>query len=138
MDSLSNRIKAELENIDETLEGMPPRSKLPYLSPLELAGTATLLHNFYNGAENILKQIFTSKNIPILEGGAWHKDLLEKASGRGIISEVCKDNLMKYLVFRHFFSHAYALDLHTDKTESLVEDSKETYSLFKEEIRKFL
>jgi uncharacterized protein YutE (UPF0331/DUF86 family) len=138
MVSLAGRIKAELENIDETLKGMPTPSKLPYLSSLELAGTATLLHNFYNGVENILKQIFISKKIPIPEGGAWHKDLLEMASDNKIISEEYKDDLMKYLVFRHFFSHGYALDLHADKMESLVEDSAKTYSLFREEIKNFL
>jgi len=70
MDSLSKRIKAELENLDETLDEMPPSSKLPYLSPLEHAGTATMVHNFYNGLENILKQIFSSQKISIPEGGA--------------------------------------------------------------------
>lgn len=55
MDNLSKKISVELENIDEILKGIPQRSKLPFLSALELAGTAALLHNFYNAIENILK-----------------------------------------------------------------------------------
>lgn len=41
-------------------------------------------------------------------------------------------------IFRHFFSHAYALDLHSDKMEPLVENSRKVYSDFKKEISKYL
>lgn len=32
MDNLSEKISAELENIDDVFNEMPPHSKLPYLS----------------------------------------------------------------------------------------------------------
>ena len=135
---LSQRIEAELENIDEIFNEMPPHSNLSLLSTLELAGVAALLHNFYNGIENILKQIFMSQKITIPEGHSWHKDLIEQAVKEGIISEECKNNLGQYLAFRHFFSHAYALDLYPDKMEPLVENSQNLYSNFKSDIKKFL
>ena len=135
---LSQKIEAELENIDEILNEMPSHSSLSLLSTLELAGVAALLHNFYNGIENILKQIFMSQKITIPEGHSWHKDLIEQAVKEGIISEECKNNLGQYLAFRHFFSHAYALDLYPDKMEPLVENSKNLYSTFKNDINKFL
>lgn len=138
MDKLSIRIKAEIENIDEVFKEIPAHEKLPYLSTLELAGVAALLHNFYNGVENILKQIFISQNITIPEGKAWHKELLEIAVKNKVISEECKNSFGEFLAFRHFFSHAYAFDLYADKMEPLVEKSKEVYSNFKEEISKYL
>ncbi|MDO8550748.1 MAG: hypothetical protein Q7S39_11450 [Ignavibacteria bacterium] len=134
MDKLSQRIIAELENINEVLEEIPSHLKLPNLSTLELAGVATLLHNFYNGIENILKQIFVSQKIIIPEGKSWHKELLEIAVENKIISDKCKNYLGQYLAFRHFFSHAYALDLYADKMEPLVESSREVYLIFKKEI----
>ena len=138
MDKLSQRIKVELENIDEVFNEIPSHSKLPYLTVLELAGVAALLHNFYNGIENILKQIFLSRNILVPEGKSWHKELLEISVNNEIISEECKDSLGQYLAFRHFFNHAYALDLYADKMEPLVESSKNVYSIFKKEITKYL
>jgi len=138
MDNLAQRINVELENIDEILKGMPLHSKLPFLSALELADTAALLHNFYNAIENILKQIFISIKIPIPEGKSWHKDLIESAVKENIITENCKNQLGHYLAFRHFFSHAYALDLYYDKIEPLVENMEEVFSLFKSDISKYL
>jgi hypothetical protein len=137
MDRLSQIVKAELENIDGLFEEMPPVSKLPDLSALELAGVAALLHNFYNGIENIIKQVFISLKLPVPEGKSWHKELLENAVNKKVISEECKNQLGLYMAFRHFFSHAYALDLYSEKMEPLVENLKEVYSLFRKEISKF-
>src|ERR1035437_4716765 len=117
---------------------MPPHSKLLSLSALELAGAAALLHNFYNAIENILKQIFISNKISIPEGKSWHKELIESAFKEAVITENCKNQLGHYLAFRHFFSHAYALDLYSDKIEPLVENMEEVFRLFKGEISKYL
>ncbi|MBL7129229.1 MAG: hypothetical protein ISS16_09645 [Ignavibacteria bacterium] len=68
MASLSQKIQAELENIDEIFKEMPSHLNLPQLSTLELAGVAALLHNYYNGIENILKQIFVFQKISVPEG----------------------------------------------------------------------
>ncbi len=135
---LSKKIKAELENIDEVFKEIPSHEKLPYLSTLELAGTAALLHNFYNGIENILKQIFISNNIEIPEGKSSHKELIETAVKSKIISEELKNTLGEYLAFRHFFSHAYAFDLYADKMDPLVQNSKEVYLNFTKEISEYL
>ena len=46
--------------------------------------------------------------------------------------------LGEYLAFRHFFSHAYAIELHAEKLEPLVGKIKEVYSDFKADISLFL
>ena len=137
MDKFKIRVRAELENIDEIFNELPTHTKLPYLSTLELAGVAALLHNFYNGIENILKQMLLSKQIIIPEGKSWHKDILNIAEEEEILSTKLKAKLREYLAFRHFFSHSYALDLYADKMEPLVENTESVYAEFKYEIDSF-
>ena len=127
MADLRDRIESEYEAIRKTVDAMPPAGRLKELSILELAGVATLLHNFYNGIENVLKQVFLAKSLPIPEGPAWHRDLLAAAQEHRVLSKTTAEQLKQFLAFRHFFSHAYALDLDPQRMEPLVADAADMF-----------
>ncbi len=131
------RIEAEYEAIENTLSTLPDRP-LSTLSQLELAGVAALLHNFYNGIENIIKQVFQQKSFPIPQGESWHRDLLLEAAEKNIISDLLLNKLKQYLAFRHYFSHAYALELYPERMEPLVKDAVVLFSEFKQQIDKII
>lgn len=133
MADFKDRVEAEYEAMENTLSFLPEKP-ISNLSQLELAGLAALIHNFYNGVENILKQIFQLKSIEIPTGSSWHQELLLKAKNENIVSDELADKLKEFLGFRHFFTHAYALDLHPSRIESLIEKIIETFDEFKEEI----
>ena len=111
-----------------------PLHPLHELSPLELAGVAALLHNFYNGIENILKQLCYAENIPVPAGQSWHKELLQTAVEKRFLTEETGRALQPYIAFRHFFSHAYALDLYPERMVPLTEKITTVYRQFKDEI----
>ncbi len=127
------RVEAEYEAIEGSLSTLPTRP-LSTISALELAGVGALLHNFYNGIENILKQIFQSRAYSIPQGESWHRDLLILAVEKGVLSTGMLNDLKTYLAFRHFFGHGYAMDLLPDPMEPLVREAPAVFRRFKSEI----
>lgn len=104
MASLRKHIEAEIENIEHVLSKLPESRNIHRISQLELAGVAALLHNFYNGIENIIKQIMLTNNIKIPKGESWHRDLINYAVENKIIIDATAKELQRYLAFRHFFN----------------------------------
>ena len=99
---------------------------------------AAFIYNFYSGVENILKQVFTEKGFKLPSSGSWHKELLESAFAKEMISESTKTLLGKFLVFRHFFMHSYGFMLNEDEIDPLVPLAPQVFEAFLREIQAYL
>ena len=137
MASLSEKVEAELEQMELALRELPAGRCVPQLSVLELAGTASLLSSFYHGAENILKQALLATGTPLPAGAAWHRDLLQLACKQGVISEETLDRLAPFMAFRHFFTHSYGFELDPQRLQPLVQDARPIHAVFKTEVKRF-
>ncbi|WP_052464786.1 hypothetical protein [Geoalkalibacter subterraneus] len=51
-----------------------------------------------------------------------------------IISPAAADDLLRFLAFRHFFSHGYALDLFPGRMEPLAQEAPGLFERFRAEI----
>ncbi len=129
------RIEAECEAIEKTLITLPQKP-LSQLSELELAGVAILLNNFYNGVENILKQIFQKQSLKLPEGPAWHQNLIISAVNENIISDELSNGIKEYMSFRHFVAHGYAFNLDPERLQELTDNILKVFEEFKSEINK--
>ncbi len=132
------KIDAELKNIERVLADLPEPDSLKKLSSLELAGVAALIHNFYNGVENVFKQLVISKGLGIPRGPSWHIDLIEICVANQIIFPTTADMLKKYLSFRHFFSHAYSFDVDEERIAPLLERIKDVHKILIQDISRSL
>ena len=138
MAEVHKRVEAELENIEHVVAELPGSDSLPSLSSLELAGVGALIHNFYNGIENILKQIVISCGKELPDNSSWHRDLVNIAVSNDIISESTAKELRRYLAFRHFFSHGYSFDLDKEHVIPLVKDIQGVLASFRDDINRTL
>jgi len=135
MDKLSERkIQAEIENVEKVISVIEKYSSTKKLTEIELAGIATYIHNFYNGIENILKQLLKNRNIKFDDSPTWHRNLLLSALQNKLFNEQLYDNLLKFLSFRHFFIHSYSFILDTKELKSLIKIIFDTWKDFKNQI----
>lgn len=137
MSELSDNIQAQLQNIDGLISELPSHTELNNLSVLELEGTGGILFAYYNGIENILKQIllYVKENLP--EDDSWHNQILNLAVEEDIISDECQNDLAPYLAFRNFFRHGYTLSMDPVQLSPLVQNHASVYSAFRNEISNF-
>ena len=138
MAKVREQVEAELENIEHVVRELSGNASVTNLSSLELAGVGALIHNFYNGIENILKQIVISYGKELPHNSSWHRDIVDIATSNNIISESTAKELRRYLAFRHFFSHGYSFDLDKERIVPLVKDIQGTLVFFKNDINKAL
>jgi len=136
MAELREKIDAEFENLEQVVQELPQADALHKLSSLELNGVAVLVHNFYNGVENILKQIARSQSLKLTDGPSWHRDLLGSSRAAGVVSDHTAERLKEYLGFRHLFSHGYAFNLEKERLVPLAAELPQTLQQFKKDIEK--
>lgn len=129
---------AEEDNVRRVLAELPSPDGLATLSDLELAGTAALLHNIYNGIENMLKQVVLYSGGKVPDGASWHRDLLTLAEDKRVLRTSTAALLAPFLAFRHYFSHGYALDLEPERMESLVAQAPAVCAAVHEDLLVFL
>ncbi len=92
-----------------------------------LAFTAVALHGWYTALEAIFERIARVVDGEVPQGVSSHRDLLSQAMTEipGVRGPVApsglKGDLTSLLTFRHFFRHAYAVDLDAEKLGREVE-----------------
>jgi len=138
MASVKEKVYAEMENITTVLSELEKVKDKPHKEMVVLVGIGTYLQNVYTGMENILKQLLLHKDISLPITPTWHKDLLNLSVEHNFITKETADKMGKYLLFRHFFVHAYGFLLDEAKLKPLMNNVSGVYSEFKKEIDEYL
>lgn len=102
-----------------------------------------ILHNFYNGCENIFRLIarFFEND---LEPNGWHRDLLKRMNMEinGFRPRVIDKELYRLLddfrAFRHKFRHTYSFELDWEKEQVVARKLPKTFSLLQGQMKLFL
>ena len=90
----------------------PPGPDRPWLAMVAVA-----LHGWYTGLETALERIARAIDQSVPAGENWHRDLLSQCTAEipsvrpAVLPRVLHHDLVELLEFRHFFRHAYGVNL---------------------------
>jgi len=108
----------------------------------KLVESAFYVSQIYSAFENTFKNIARAFENST-EQDHWHKSLLERMSldiqgiRPSLISEESFQCLNELRTFRHFFHHAYAIDIDKEKFKIVADKVYTIKGLFSEEIKRF-
>jgi len=91
-----------------------------------LAFAAVTLHAWYTGLETLLERVARQIDCEVPAGDASHRSLLSQAMTEieglrpAVLSRALERDLVELLSFRHFFRHAYAVELDPEKLRPLL------------------
>ena len=132
-------VAEEFRRVEDKLD-LPPEQVPNY----DRGAVGYLLHNFYNGCENIFRSIarFFEND---LGPSTWHKDLLKrmKMEISGYRPRVIDNELYRLLddfrAFRHKFRHTYGFELDWEKEQIVARKLLRTKELFrKPKIKRYM
>jgi hypothetical protein len=115
---LLDQLAAEVESVRLRHAAEIPREALALM--------AIDLHSYYTKLESLLERILVSFEGQAPKGESGHAGLLRVAGltipgvRPAIFAESSREVLDELRKFRHFFRHAYALDLRADKLERVL------------------
>jgi hypothetical protein len=132
---LLSRLAIELEDTDPGDGGSPTREVLALL--------AMDLHSWYTALEALLVRVLTVFEGGIPAGEASHALVLRAALRdiEGVRPAVLRASLRESLDeirrFRHFFRHAYALDLRYEKLRSALRPLLQCHEMVEQDLARF-
>ena len=138
-----NQEISSLEALLRELKTLKPRLAQKEISNLDLRAAGSILHDFYNGVENIFRRVAQELNGGLPAGEDWHKQLLTDMSldVKGVrpplVSEDLKLKLQKYLGFRHIFRNVYGFHLEQEQIKVMVKEFPQILSWLKRETAVF-
>jgi hypothetical protein len=140
------KIEFEISRIQKLITDSKPLLELCRLKKpdfIEITATAQILHSFYNGIESVIILFLKNIGLNIPNDITWHKTLFEIMFGNNIdktviIRQDLKEQMGKYLYFRHFIRHSYSSELIWDDMEILVKNLEELWDKVKEDFELFL
>ena len=86
-------------------------------SPGDIARAAVALHAWYTGLETLLERVARQLDLSVPKSNEWHRELLSQCSVEiaqvrpAVLPSELFGELTPLLSFRHFFRHAYAVEL---------------------------
>lgn len=128
------------ERVAALLAALPVAQEPP---PTTVMAAAGYLHHLYTGCEAIHERIVRCLDGHLPQGERWHQELLTLAGlpvpgvRPALLKPETRARLSRLLRFRHFFRHAYRIDLLWQEVEPLLRDAPALMADYEQELMGF-
>lgn len=135
-DLISSEIKAQLGQLELILAKLRERdAQFAGGEPVVFEGAAYHIHNYYSAVEDLLKIVATAFENNIDDPSRWHSELIDRMTLviEGVRPRLLSDEtatlLHRLRSFRHFFRHAYRVELDSTEIQANVERVQQVHPL---------
>lgn len=144
-DVISSEIRAQLVQLDLILAKLLERdAHLARGEPVVFEGAAYHIHNYYSAAEDLLKIVAAAFENNIEDASRRHSELINRMTLeiKGVRPRFLSDEtaalLHRLRSFRHFFRHAYRVELDGAEIQANVERVRQVHPLLLADAARFL
>jgi hypothetical protein len=143
MQRLRAEIASDLQIFASRVEVLTSLPQLSDAGRPTLAEAAVALHHAYGAIESALSRIARAVDDGLPEGSDWHQALLHTMSlaidkvRPAVLRVETRTLLQRLLGFRHFFRHAYAIDLDGTRLDDLRVSARAVLPLLSEDLKRF-
>lgn len=141
---LKNELEDELDKLNKLAEKILLDREKHRESEIYVESAAMNLQSYYTGVERVFKTIAAKLDGEVPAGERWHKDLLDQVAIEipsirpPVISKLLRDELGKYLAFRHVIRNIYPYDLDSQSVADLVDNLSRVHEQLREGVEQFL
>ena len=139
---LAQELRAELAGLHRLAEEL--RSAPLAEDTYARRARASILHDFYTGAERIFARIAEELDGGLPRGEQWHRQLLQDMALElpgvrpSVITQVLAGELGPYMRFRHVFRNVYGYALDGERMQPLMERLDDTLGQFAGQVEAFI
>jgi hypothetical protein len=144
--TLKEKMEHEISRIERLLNDAKPLLDLCKIREpdfIEITAAAKILHSFYNGVESVVILFLKSINEKVPNDMRWHKTLFEITFGQNsknivILRLDIKEQMEKYMYFRHFIRHSYSSELNWNEMGPLIKKLEDIWKVIKIDFESFI
>ena len=144
-DLISSEIKAQLGQLELVLTKLLERdAQFASGEPVVFEGAAFHIHNYYSAVEDLLKIVAAAYENNIDDASRWHSELIDRMTldiegvRPRLLSGETGTLLHRLRSFRHFFRHAYRVELDRAEIQANVERVQQVHPLLIADATTFL
>lgn len=143
---LADELEQELlifQQVEQAIQEAQLRLVAASPALFDLYAIGHILDDLYNGMERICHRVVKKIDHIELDGGNWHRELLDRASTAtgsrpAVIHPATLEQMHRYRGFRHRIRHMYGFELHWEKMQPLFAGAQPMLTAFTSDLNQFI